>query len=578
MATEDLKTLLQSVNEAKTVLPEFQRDFVWAPAAVIKLMTSIFNGYPIGSLLTMENSGAYQSRTIDGVKSDKSDNTIEQVLVLDGQQRVTSCYRAFFGTLDQKFKNPGRYYFDYKAYVAARMAGEKPDGSTIEEFFEFLRPTKVKKRYNSLAAEISHGLMPLDIILQEPRGYSYAKWLGQYNFSESNGDSDKYEQLGNISADFQTKFIERVTGYQVNYEKITRDTNPDVICTIFETINTTGVKLTVFDLLVAKCFKSKIYLRDMLDKAILSNEWISHFDPEGKQIAVVQLPRILGQLITKECKKGVILSLDATDIANYWQKAVYGLNKALETLYKRYGVPRSEFIPSTDVITPLAVILADGRFSDSMLQDLDIWYWRVVFGQYLRGAPETKIARTVREIQGPNGWLSGGNIEPDAVKNFQFRPSEIDDATKNQIVYKGLFTLMLARRPFDIGSDRRSLRDIPCDEIHDHHIFPQKFLYDNGIKGVKANQILNRMPIWKATNERVSSFAPSVYCSDNELTHDQLEKDLEYFYGIDVQDLVKTFSREDYDVFLFSRKDCFLDMIAAAVRSNRADMIVSEDI
>lgn len=330
MASESLKFLLEKVNAGKVVLPEFQRDFVWGQAAVIKLMTSIFNGYPIGSLLLMENNDAYSFRVIDGVSVETRRESADQDLILDGQQRVTSCYRAFYSTVEKEYRNPGRYYFRYVEFVKLKLNGENPDGSSIEDLFEFVKPTKIKKSYGNMAAEISAGLLPLDIILQENRGYSYAKWLGQYNFSEAKGDSAAYERLSSISSEFQTSFVERVTGYQVNYEKITRDTNPDVICTIFETINTTGVKLTVFDLLVAKCFKSKVLLRDKLEEAVEKRHWINKFDPEGKSVASIQIPRILGQLIKKECKKGVILELEAKDIANYWHTAVEGLEKALE--------------------------------------------------------------------------------------------------------------------------------------------------------------------------------------------------------------------------------------------------------
>jgi hypothetical protein len=243
MASESLKFLLEKVHSGKVVLPEFQRDFVWPQSAVIKLMTSIFNGYPIGSLLLMENNDAYSYRTIDGVSSEVKRDHADQDLILDGQQRVTSCYRAFYGTLEKEARNPGRYYFRYSEYVKARLRGETPDGSSIEDLFDFIKPQKVKKSLSTMAAEITLGLLPLDIILQENRGYSYAKWLGQYNFSEAKGDSQTYEKLSNISSEFQVSFVERVTGYQINSEKITRDTNPDVICTIFETINTTGVKL-----------------------------------------------------------------------------------------------------------------------------------------------------------------------------------------------------------------------------------------------------------------------------------------------------------------------------------------------
>jgi hypothetical protein len=565
MASESLKVLLEKVHAGKIVLPEFQRDFVWPQSAVIRLMTSIFNGYPIGSLLLMENNDAYSYRAIDGAQVPNTKH-VDQDLILDGQQRVTSCYRAFYGTLAKEAKSPGRYYFKYGDYVKLKRSGIDPDGSTIEDLFEFIKPPRVQKSLPSMAAEISLGLLPLDIILQEPRGYNYAKWFGQYNFSEAQGDSAVYEKLVSISSDFQTAFVERVTGYQVNYEKITRDTNPDVICTIFETINTTGVKLTVFDLLVAKCFKKGVNLRDKLDGVVETRKWISRFDPTGKDIATVQLPRILGQLIKRECKKGVILELDAADISNQWFTAVEGLEKALEALHSRYGAVTAELIPSSDIIAPLAVILVDPRFRDIHKDSLDIWYWRSIFGQYFRGAPETKIARTVREITSDDGWLAGGTVEPDAVASFQFPLSSLDDATKNTTVYKALLTLMISQDPCDIGYERRRLREISDGEIHDHHVFPQKFLHDNGVKGTSANQVLNRMPIWKTTNERISSYAPNVYLADFTKCHSEVGADLAKFYGIDIAFLKDSFSKDQYDLFLLDRKDKFLSMIAESTK------------
>lgn len=51
MATEQLKKIIADVHARRVVLPQFQRDFVWQPSAVIKLLVSLFNGYPVGSLL-----------------------------------------------------------------------------------------------------------------------------------------------------------------------------------------------------------------------------------------------------------------------------------------------------------------------------------------------------------------------------------------------------------------------------------------------------------------------------------------------------------------------------------------------
>lgn len=577
MATESLKVVLEKVHAGRVVLPEFQRDFVWPQSAVIKLMTSIFNGYPIGSLLLMENNGAYSYRVIDGAPDETERDSKDLDLILDGQQRITSSYRAFYGTLDKAAKNSGRYYFKYKDYVKMRLEGESPDGSSIEDLFEFIRPTKVRKSLKTLASEISTGLLPLDIILQERDGYNYAKWLGQYNFSEAQGSQEKYEKLSSISSEFQVGFVERVTGYQVNYEKITRETNADVICTIFETINTTGVKLTVFDLLVAKCFKGGVNLRELLEDAVENRKWISRFDPTGKEIATIQLPRILGQLIKKECKKGVLLALEASDIDRNWFTAVEGLERALEALHTRFGALTPELIPSTDIITPLAVILVDSRFNSKHFDLLEKWYWRSVFGQYFRGAPETKIARTLREILSADGWLGSGAIEPDAVSTYVFPTSSIDEATKNTTVYKGLMTLMISGNPNDIGLERTPLRNFPDSEVHDHHIFPQKFLKDNGIKGVEANQILNRMPVWKTTNERISSYAPNVYLNDFTKCHESVLKEIGPQYGIGESYLSTPFSVETFKSFLSDRRVRLIDMIQAATDGDTTTISILEE-
>src|SRR5271154_2354666 len=108
-----LKHLMEQADENRLVLPDFQRDFVWKPTDVIKLLASLLNGYPIGGLLLMENSGVYGQRALDGVSADDKENEKGDTrLVLDGQQRLTSCFRAFFNNMGVD-RYPGRYYFDY---------------------------------------------------------------------------------------------------------------------------------------------------------------------------------------------------------------------------------------------------------------------------------------------------------------------------------------------------------------------------------------------------------------------------------------------------------------------------------
>src|SRR6516225_6484705 len=120
MPSELLKNLMEQAHQNRLVLPDFQRDFVWKPADVTKLLASLMNGYPIGGLLFMESPGIYGHRPLDGVvPNGNGPGNGDTRLILDGQQRLTSCYRAFFGGVDVE-RHAGRYYFDYGNFFYQR--------------------------------------------------------------------------------------------------------------------------------------------------------------------------------------------------------------------------------------------------------------------------------------------------------------------------------------------------------------------------------------------------------------------------------------------------------------------------
>ena len=273
--------------------------------------------------------------------------------------------------------------------------------SEVEELLLFIKEKDVLQDLSDTAKEQARGYFPLDVILREPRGTSYSKWLYDYTFSKAGGDKDEHGRLSQLQSDFITRFIENITGYQVHYEEIIKGTSSDVICTVFETINTTGKRLTVFDLLVARCFPENMNLRDMLDAA-LDKVFIKFFDPDGEGIAPIAIPRIIALKAKETARRGEILELAPTVIKDHWNDAVDALEQALELLLDRYGCFGQRFVPLVDMIAPLAGIISSKKFkhTDEQLEMLDKWYWRSVFSQYYVSAPETKIQRTVRQ------WLS----------------------------------------------------------------------------------------------------------------------------------------------------------------------------
>ena len=72
-------------------LPRFQRGYVWEVASILKLLDSIYKGYPIGSILLWRTREVLASiRTIGDIAIAESDDDYPTKYVLDGQQRLST--------------------------------------------------------------------------------------------------------------------------------------------------------------------------------------------------------------------------------------------------------------------------------------------------------------------------------------------------------------------------------------------------------------------------------------------------------------------------------------------------------
>jgi hypothetical protein len=569
MPSELLKNLMEQGHQNRLVLPDFQRDFVWKPADVTKLLASLMNGYPIGGLLFMESPGIYGHRPLDGViVKDGEDSTRGDTrLILDGQQRLTSCYRAFFGGVGVR-RDPGRYYFDYSKFL------ENPTlrNSEVEELIYFIREKDVRRRLSDTSKEQAEGLFPLDIILQEPRGTNYSKWLSDYTFAKAAGDKATHDRFSQHQADFIRRFIEKITGYQVHFEEIKKGTSSDVICTVFETINTTGKRLTVFDLLVARCFPDRMNLREMLEDA-LDRVSIKLFDPVGEGIAPIAIPRIIALKEKETARRAEILEMPPEVIRKHWSYAVDALEQALELMAERYGCFGARFVPLEDMIAPMAVIIASDKFKrgrDEHLHMLDKWYWRSVFSQYYISSTETKIQRTVRQWisrEGEReGWLDNPSNEPDSVHDFSYRNSILDDVSRvDNAIYRGVISLLLSKNIRDFGPGRKNLAAVPWEEMEDHHIYPKQFLKPYGIKGERVNNIGNRTLLSRNTNQEIKNTAPHVYLGDHKIVGSEPIDPIIVGHLMDPEIVHKPFSEAVYDQFLADRSKKILRSIGDSV-------------
>ncbi len=116
-STSTIGALLDDVNR-RYFLPAIQRPFVWSPAQVIALFDSLLKGYPISSFMfwavkeeTKAEVRIYKfidNYHADALNEPTAPDGRDVVLVLDGQQRLTSLLIGLRGTFAEKEKHARR--------------------------------------------------------------------------------------------------------------------------------------------------------------------------------------------------------------------------------------------------------------------------------------------------------------------------------------------------------------------------------------------------------------------------------------------------------------------------------------
>ena len=84
--------LITDINQGQLRLPEFQRGYVWTRDQAREFVVSLYRGHPTGHLLIWHAYGPVKTR---GGSGEGKGTTL---LLLDGQQRLTTLYALIKGT------------------------------------------------------------------------------------------------------------------------------------------------------------------------------------------------------------------------------------------------------------------------------------------------------------------------------------------------------------------------------------------------------------------------------------------------------------------------------------------------
>ena len=523
-----LKDLMRDCHEGKLQLPDFQRAWVWDQDRIIDLLASISEGFPVGALMTLDASGevAFAVEPIKGAPS--ASKPLESYL-LDGQQRMTSLYQSTSSrspVLTQTARNrPARlhFYFDIKATLNPNTSRRDAIAATPED--RIIRGNFGRDIILDLSteeAEFAALHFPIDRIFEAQLWVQAAlTWV----LKDMAARKDHMALIN----DFSIKVINNFADYQLPVIALGRDTSRAAVCLVFEKVNTGGKALDAFELVTAMYAGKRFRLRD---------DWKARRDrlvklPVLAHVEPVEFLQAISLLHTKAVRekaeaegrelpaisanRNSLLQLPLSAYKQYADSVEQGYERAARFLHG-LKIFRARDLPYKTQLVPLAAILAElGSMweNDAVRQRLSQWFWCGVFGELYGSAVETRFALDIRDF---SRWLNGG-AAPQTIERADFREERLRTLrSRLSAAYKGVHALLMREGAQDFRSGQPFDQAVFFDENVDiHHIFPEAWCKQQGLKPEVYNSIINKTPLSARTNRIIGGVGPSTYL-------DRLEK------------------------------------------------------
>ncbi len=516
-----INTLLGQIETGQIGLPELQRPFVWDRSQVRDLLDSLYRGYPTGYFLFWQASPDQGSNPI----GTDTKQTTPTLLVVDGQQRLTSLYAVFRDApvLSSKFQaehirigfNPLRERFEvtntaiekdpeWVSNVSAVLSGTQGAFAFITAFIERLR--QEREVTDDMANLIAANLQRLAS-------------LPSYTFSAIQLSYDlPVEEVSEIFVRVNSK------GTQLN--------QADFILTLMSVYWDKGRKeLEQF------CASAKIpstspspfnwHITPSPDQLLRVSVGLGHRRAQlkyayellrGKDLetgAVSPETRAKNFEILKDAQAHV---LDLTNFSEF--------QKALQEAGFRSG----KMITSRNTIVYSYLIFLIGR------QDFGIdyktlraavarWFLMCVLTSRYTGSPETQVEKDIRRFaEAPDG--AGFLATLDQIIASQLTSDFWEVALPEQLAWSGgyipaMFAYFAA---LDLLGAKVLFSNLTVHQLLDpaqvanksaierHHLFPKAFLQAHGIKASsRINQVANYALLEWPDNIKIGAAAPAEY-------------------------------------------------------------------
>jgi hypothetical protein len=527
---QPLTFLLDKIQNRELALPDFQRSFVWDPAATRELIASIARGFPVGNLLFLRGSSeVFVPRAVEGAPA--LDGRQPSFLVLDGQQRLTSLYQAFTGV------GAHRFFLD----IRALMDGDELDAA-IEAYSEVRA-----KQWATIESQGRALMFPLWKLRD------YGDWKDEVIDHWSVKDHDKLQELRRYLNRIDKALIEPISSYLFPITTLSEKTPTEAVCTIFETLNRTGIKLTVFELITARAFAEGHRLRELWEQAQERYPVLDEFGVEAYYVL-----QAIALRIGLKPQRGIVVSLDVPTLVEHWDASVRGVADGLTMLRDECGVMTQKWLPYAPMLPTLGAAWRDvedahGAQIGARRLKLQQWFWCASFAGDYENATNSRAQADIPLL---HKWLTGGESPP-VVRDFEFDSKNWREVTVRQRgLYRSTMALLLSRHPRDFHyASPLTPAIMEATGVDDHHIFPTAYLRDKGI-GPHTDSVINHTLIDKQTNVLIGKKAPSQYIAEIRVDLGNATDEVLRSHGLPVG-TDEPLLRDDFDGFLSWRLDHF---------------------
>jgi len=398
------------------------------------------------------------------------------VLILDGQQRITSLYGIIRG------RPPAFFHGDERAFSGLRFHVE-------DETFEFYAPARMRDdpSWIDVTSLYTGGLEPHIAALNahpgtRPRIASYLERLAR---------------------------LRQVPERDFHEEKITgEDKSIDVVVDIFNRVNSAGTRLSKGDLALAKkCahwLEARAVMRTHLDR----------WEKDGFSFTMDWLLRNITAVATGRAE---FSSLDAVPVADFKEalevSTIY-ISQFLDVAAGNLGLDHNRVLMGRYAFPVICRILhaANGHFGDSA-ETGRVLYWYIhsaLWGRYA-GSTEALLNQDYATVSrsGVSGLI--GSLERWRGGNLVVDGQDFAGSGRGSRFYPLLYLLTRIHGAQDFG------RGSPSIQLH--HIFPKAALYEAGYRKGQVNAVANFCFLSRETSLVIGKRKPEEYLSAVEAMH-----------------------------------------------------------